>query len=70
MGEQNSVIKVAGMCCNHCATSIKQAVEGLAGVTKAEVDLAEKSVAVDYDDAVVQIESIKSAIEDQGYDVD
>jgi copper chaperone len=34
------------------------------------VDLASKQVTVEYDDAAISLETIKEAIEEQGYDVE
>lgn len=59
---------VPGMKCAHCEKSIKEAVGALQGVEAVAVDLAEKSVVVDYSDAVTQA-AIKDAIEDIGFDV-
>ncbi|WP_424767493.1 copper ion binding protein [Paenibacillus sp. sgz302251] len=63
----NTVLKVEGMTCGHCVSAVEKAVSkaGASGT----VDLAAKSVAVEYDEAKVSIEAVKEAIEDQGYDV-
>jgi len=57
------------MSCNHCVNSIKKAVGGLEGVSNVDVDLKEKKVTVEYDSSKLEIETIKNAIEDQGYEV-
>lgn len=64
---QNAKLKVEGMSCGHCVRSIETAV-GQVGAS-AKVDLAGKSVSVDYDETMVTLDKIKEAIEDQGYDV-
>lgn len=63
----NTVLKVDGMSCGHCASAIEKALEesGASG----KVDLAGKKVEVQYDESKVSLESLKAAIEDQGYDV-
>lgn len=63
----NVTLKVEGMSCGHCVKSVEGAVSGLGA--SAKVNLENKSVAVDYDEAKVSLDAIKEAIEDQGYDV-
>lgn len=66
---ENVIIKVEGMSCSHCENAVKKAVGSLEGVDKVSVSLEAKSVTVDYDSKAVSLDSIKQAIEDQGYDV-
>ncbi|MNJ56151.1 Copper chaperone CopZ [compost metagenome] len=61
------ILNVEGMSCNHCVKSVEGAVSGLGA--QAKVDLANKKVEVEYDDAKLTVEAIKEAIEDQGYDI-
>ncbi len=62
-------LTVEGMSCNHCVNSIKKAVGSLQGVDNVDVDLESKKVTVEYDSSKLNVEAIKDAIEDQGYDV-
>ncbi|MBP1948626.1 copper chaperone CopZ [Virgibacillus litoralis] len=62
-------LDVKGMTCGHCKSSVKGALEELKGVTSVEVDLGSGKVDVTYDDALVKVEDMHEAIEDQGYDV-
>lgn len=55
--------------CQHCVSSIEGALNPMDGVRSAAVHLDSTSVEVDYDDTVVDLSAIVSAIEDQGYDV-
>lgn len=60
-------LTVEGMSCKHCVMHVREALEGVAGVTKAEVDLASKSAVVEgelFDDA-----ALKAAVEEAGYSV-
>ncbi|MGI6279655.1 MAG: copper chaperone CopZ [Acutalibacteraceae bacterium] len=66
---EKAVLKVEGMSCSHCENAIKKAVGALDGVAAVTVDLAGKTVTVEYDPAKVTLEAIKNEIEDQGYDV-
>jgi len=63
----NVTLKVEGMSCGHCVSAVEKAVGG-AGAS-AKVDLAGKKVDIEYDDSKVSLDTIKAAIEDQGYDV-
>ncbi len=69
MSKQKQALNVEGMSCQHCVHAVKSAVGGLAGVGGVEVSLADKLVTVDFDPGFVSLDSIKAAIEDQGYTV-
>lgn len=60
-------LHVEGMSCNHCVNAVETALKEIGASGK--VDLAGKKVEVTYDDAQLTVDSIKEAIEDQGYDV-
>lgn len=64
---QNVTLNVQGMSCGHCVNSVEGAVKSLGA--SAKVDLANNSVTVNYDESKVSLETIKEAIEEQGYDV-
>lgn len=61
-------IQVEGMSCQHCKNAVESALANLNGVQAAEVNLDENNVRVEYDDSKVNINQMKDAIEDQGYD--
>ena len=63
-------LTVQGMTCGHCKMSVENALNNLEGVQTAEVNLDAGNVAVTYDEAKVNQEAMKEAIEDQGYDVE
>ncbi|MFY0544128.1 copper ion binding protein [Brevibacillus sp. H7] len=60
-------LRVEGMSCGHCVKAIEGVLKELGASGK--VDLAGKTVEVTYDEGKLQLEAIKEAIEDQGYDV-
>lgn len=64
---QNVTLKVEGMSCEHCVSSIEKALQQIGASGKA--DLKSHSVAVSFDEAKLTLAAIKEAIEDQGYDV-
>ena len=64
-----TVLNVEGMSCSHCVNAVTKAVTALDGVSGVNVSLEGKTVTVDYDAAKVSLESIREAIEEEGYDV-
>jgi len=62
-------LNVEGMSCSHCEKAVKNAVGALDGVASVTVDLAEKTVVVEYDPSKGSPESFKLAIEEEGYKV-
>ena len=62
------IIHVEGMGCQNCVKHVKEALENLDGVDKAEVSL-EKNSAVITLSKDVSDEAIKSAVDEAGYDV-
>ncbi len=65
----NAVIHVEGMTCPHCKMSVEKALKTLDGVQDATVDLAAKTVAIDYNPAVADENSLRKTIKEAGYDV-
>jgi copper chaperone len=62
-------LNVQGMSCGHCKASVEGALQKLDGVSAAEVNLEAGTVVVFYDEENVTVDTMKEAIEDQGYDV-
>ena len=64
--ENKTVLSVEGMMCQHCVAHVKKALEGIDGVSAAEVDLDSKTAEVKSNGAVSADVMIK-AVEDAGY---
>ncbi|QDH21669.1 copper ion binding protein [Saccharibacillus brassicae] len=64
---QTATLNVEGMSCNHCVKAVEGAVQEVGA--QGTVDLNAKTVDISYDEAAVSLDAIKSAIEEQGYDV-
>ncbi|WP_019153623.1 copper chaperone CopZ [Robertmurraya massiliosenegalensis] len=62
-------LKVQGMSCGHCVQSVEGSVGKLDGVSEVKVHLENGTVDVEFDSNKVTLESIKTTIDDQGYDV-
>ncbi len=67
--EHHVVLNVPAISCEHCKRAIESAVYDLEGVGDVEVEVPAKSVSVRFDAAEVTIESIREAIEEEGYAV-
>ena len=65
---EKAILNVEGMSCSHCENAVKKSVGALDGVSSVEVDLAAKTVTVEYESANVSLEQIRNEIIDQGYD--
>ncbi len=64
-----TTVAVPGIHCGHCKASIEGALRTLDGVRSAEVSVADRTVAVEYDESLVDVGRIREAIVDQGYDL-
>ena len=62
-------LQVPEVHCDHCKSSLEGAVGALPGVSSVEVLVADARIDVAYDDGAVELDTIKSAIEDHGYAV-
>ncbi|MGA9596665.1 MAG: copper ion binding protein [Acidimicrobiia bacterium] len=62
-------LNVPDISCNHCKMSIEGAVNALSGIESAVVDIEGRSVDVSFDDTTQSLDSIVTAIEEQGYEV-
>ncbi len=66
---ETTTIAVGGMTCMGCVASVKRVLGGLGGVSSAEVTLDPAQATVTYDSGKVDLQTIKSAISDAGYDI-
>ena len=62
-------IKVGGMTCDHCRRRVQEALMNVDGVKKAAVDLQKNEAVVEYDDFSTNVNALKKAIADAGYEV-
>jgi copper ion binding protein len=61
-------VKVTGMTCGHCASSVREEVESIPGVTSVDVDLVSGKVTID-SDGPIQTDAIQGAVEEAGYEL-
>jgi len=58
---------VSGMDCENCKAHVEKAVRDLAGILDVEVSLETNSMIVDFDEKIVDIQGIISAVEEEDY---
>ena len=63
-------LKVTGMTCEVCVSSVSQALKKIMGVIKVIVSLKTGEATVEFDEKLTTTEQLKSAVIDAGYDVD
>jgi Cu+-exporting ATPase len=62
-------LKVAGIVCAACTTTIEKSLRKLDGVTSAQVSLGTETASVEYDPEKLRLVDLEKAIRDAGYDV-
>jgi copper chaperone len=62
-------LTIAGMSCDHCTASVREALLRLPGVASAEVSLEQKQATVAFDPARVDRERLRAAIEAIGFEL-
>lgn len=66
---ETTTIPVKGMTCMGCVASVKRVLDGIDGITKADISLEKAQAEVTWDPGKANLQAIKAAIEDAGYDV-
>ncbi|ETZ36778.1 heavy-metal-associated domain protein [Mycobacterium intracellulare MIN_052511_1280] len=59
-------VTVAGMTCGHCASSVREEVSHIAGVTAVRVDVTTGAVSIDAE-RTIDTDAIEDAVEEAGY---
>ncbi|MBU3188222.1 heavy metal translocating P-type ATPase [Clostridium bowmanii] len=65
----NKALKIEGMTCAACARTIERVSKKLPGVEEASVNFATEKLNINYDDALIKLEDIQSAVEKAGYKI-
>jgi copper chaperone len=63
------VLDVKGMKCGGCENSVREAVQGLPGVTGVQPSFRENQVEIEYDEGQADLSAIRAAIAAKGYQV-
>ena len=61
------MLKITGMTCSHCQTSVEKALAQVPGVYGAVVDLRGGTAEVDYDDDDATLDQLTEAVAKAGY---
>lgn len=64
-----STLTVPEMSCEACRTTVAGALQTLPGVVAVSVDLDRKLVSVEHDEGLAPVDTLVTAVEDQGYEV-
>jgi len=64
-----TTLKVIGMSCAGCAGNVEKALKGVAGVTKATVNLKAGNATVEYDPEKATDKDLAKAVKNAGYGV-
>lgn len=65
-----AIIKVQGMKCGGCVGSVTSVLRELPGVAEVDVSLEEGQARVVFDGSAVDLDAIRAAIADAGFDTD
>ena len=66
---EKATLNISGMTCGGCVRSVSSVLNALDGVVKADVSLDKKCAVVDYDAARLNVDQLKHAVEEAGYEV-
>src|SRR5437867_1698219 len=66
---KRTVIKIGGMHCAGCVSSIQGFLSELTGVNKVEVNLATEKATIEFDPSTINLNTIEKAIQEIGYKV-
>lgn len=60
-------LKIQGMSCDHCVAAVKQALEGVDGVQRADVTLEPGKATVEHEHGT-PLAALVGAVEEEGYE--
>ena len=63
-----TTLNIQGMTCGGCVNSVTRVLTGIAGVSRAEVDLAGAKAVVEYDAAQTSPDALAEAVDDAGFE--
>ena len=67
---QTEIVKVTGMTCGGCISTVTQALKAVSGVSDVDVSLSAGEATVEFDERQTSPEKLKSAVKGAGYGVD
>lgn len=67
--KKQTELKISGMSCAICATTIEKSILSLEGVSYAQVNLGTETATIEYDSTKLKLTDIEKAVADAGYEV-
>jgi Cu+-exporting ATPase len=67
---EKTSITIGGMTCASCIMHVEHALQGVAGVQAAQVNLATEKASVEFMPGVVSLDALRKAVEDAGYSME
>lgn len=64
---QTELLKITGMTCGGCVSSVTKALKAVSGVSDAKVSLSAGEATVQFDEGITSPEQLKSAVLQAGY---
>lgn len=64
-----TLLNVPDISCEHCQRAIEDALGKEPGVRTVHVDIATKTVSLDYDPLTISLETVGRILDDEGYSV-
>ncbi|MCX6670347.1 MAG: heavy metal translocating P-type ATPase [Euryarchaeota archaeon] len=65
--KKKAELKISGMTCSMCSSTIEKSLDSLPGVLKAQVNLGNELASVEYDPTQVKLGDLEKAVTDVGY---
>lgn len=66
---QTELLKITGMTCGGCVSSVTKALKAVSGVSEAKVSLSAGEATVQFDEGMTSPDRLKSAVLEAGYGV-
>lgn len=66
---ESATLKVSGMTCGGCVSSVKRVLMAVPGVQSADVSLDRGTAEVAYDPGQARLEQLRAAVTDAGFEV-
>ena len=63
-------IIIGGMSCGMCQSAVQEALSGVEGVAEAAVDLEGGKATVVFDEGTTNLDALRTAVEDAGFDAE
>lgn len=56
------------MACNHCVVRVGRAIASVKGVVEVDVNLEKREAVVNFEESITDLEKIKAAVREAGYE--